>query len=501
MDAKGILRELPHQSYHQATSAGSSIPDNAVLPTNTHNLPVEVLRLVLGHVNSGAHRDRNRTSLNAMLTCRLWYQICIQLFWTDVFLMGSSFFEFRRCPTRYLRYVRTLSIRIPIYNELSARRVSPVDDASAVIPGRYDPENIAQALESLAQHLKLMENREVFSLVVPRITQLDRYQPEVLNRVSLLKVLSALPASLRHLELDTNCMDYNFEDPIEAHLWPMLCEITGQLSNLRLRVGALCRELFSSDGSSSMDEKFSGNIEEAARRTIIISTAVMRPGLRAFRTCHTDRPYPDGPHPIHLKNWPDGGEILKQMFPAAQLAVQENKQWSGLARLTFFYHNNTCAWMGDHRYSAIHEVNFSRPQNLKLLPCVPGYSEEKSFLRYIDSTGQQRSGSGAFRDLAQAAEGNVWVETTKGYRLPYTYYVAVPRFRTSHLKTDTVTEHGEDETDNDGFGSLFYEEKEGKRVDLNVIEYDNLNLLNLHYMLCNWHEHEKYRQSKLRRSD
>ena len=152
------------------------------------NLPV---RLVLAQVKSDKRGDG--AFLNIMLTCRLWCHIFTQLLWTDISSIRCKLASFHTFPIRHLPIVRSLSIKVPIYDTMNAdtTALSYHENAVGRIPVR--PEDIEGALELLPKSLKLMENLDSFSLVIPCLYAIPaRFAPKI-KRGYLLEILQVLP--------------------------------------------------------------------------------------------------------------------------------------------------------------------------------------------------------------------------------------------------------------------------------------------------------------------
>ena len=242
---------------------------SGIMPPTIHEFPAEVLRLVLKNVQTDARRDRSGAFLHATTTCRRWSQVCVSLLWTDINLAGIQLFRFTSCNIAQsnAQLVRSLTIKVPVYTYTNPTS-SAEHDEPAVLPCSYTKQDIEDALGSLAQKLGVMAYLECFSIVVPVVR--NGVKLTSVDRRSLLAILQAVPSSVRHLELETNNLSHLDSDESARDLCPVLRELMARLSNLRLRVGHLCPNLFAPMPKPIRAMTPDKN-SEVARKTIIIS--------------------------------------------------------------------------------------------------------------------------------------------------------------------------------------------------------------------------------------
>ncbi|KAJ9602177.1 hypothetical protein H2200_013297 [Cladophialophora chaetospira] len=466
------------------------------MPRTINDFPPEVLQLVLRQVKIDAHSDRSAAFLNALLTCRQWLQISEPILWTDIALRGGQLIKFVRGPATSALLVRSLSIKVPAHYDWDVNTKSMFYDEDAVIPIPWRWLHFNDALKLLPKTLERMENLESFSFVLP---ELDLPGDEVWVRPELKElkeILIALPASLRHLEFDTHCLedrdwdtqDDSDDDDMEdsddeseagtdepeqerTHLCPILAEKIGCISNVRLRLGSLCHDLFNSETSKSVTVSGRNPGQTSTRpqiKNIIISAVAPIwgcGGIKPFKPCQSE----SNSYYHFEDNGGDATEVLRLIMSQAQSFITRCGDNEETVRLSIYDLQSAGV---DHRrnnlyYEAINErVLVSGPittTKLKKTPCYRAPEEEKSFLRYEDSNGIQKDICGKWRDIEDLAEGGVWIETREGHRLPKDYFQVQPRFDSSVLKARDIEEINEDAAQE--YGSLFcLEREEGKKL-------------------------------------
>ncbi|KAJ9610772.1 hypothetical protein H2200_005549 [Cladophialophora chaetospira] len=438
------------------------------MPRTIQDLPPEVLRLVLTDVRTWARRDRSKAFLNAITTCRLWSDIGVSLLWTDVSLSGSQLFKFTKTgiPQTHAQRVRSLSIKVPTYESWQNHVSSSWYDAAATIPQPFTHKDVWTALRLLPEKLGLMTNMSCFSFVVPSL--FDEDGSCCVQRQDIVSIIRSLPSSVRHLELDTNCLELIFQVST-PDLCDVIRELMKTLSNLRLRTGHLCPALFS-PGPDSIGKSQAVTDREDVQKTIIISAvAKYTEEGWLFGSC---KPRMDRTHGLIWDEFDDANQLLGPLISHAEASIQQGNL-RNVTRMSIFDLQSPGYLESDLKYEAVNERVIAPAQKLMKYPCKREEENRKSFLRYLDSDGVQQDVCGMFRDIEEIAEGKVWVETEDGCRLPREYHQSESRFDTKPLRASTVEELNEDVVPK-GYGSLFRKEKVYGGTLLPVQESDDL---------------------------
>lgn len=421
----------------------------------------ELLDLVHRQVKRDAHDDRSPAFLNAILTCRQWYEIGKAILWTDVSLRGSRLIKFTKSPgTTSGHHIRSLSIKVPAYGRYWPDPKSMYNDQDAVISSPLSSSQVYESLYVLPNALKCMINLESFSFMLP---ELDTSEEEVLVRrclQDLQGILLALPTSLRHFEFDTNCLEDKFNhtdfyeeaanDGLEEsrtdqevpHLCPVLAKIMHNVDNMRLRIGALCHEVF----PTSTYVRPIGTCETETvtvkyrSRNIIISMVAEVEYIHRFRQCH------ERYHRLVSPGHRDANKVLQSIVSRARDFVFNCGQEGDSVRLSVFSLQSPQNYSQEPNlyHQAINQrILLSSPaqtSRLKKMLCKRGRRDEKCFLRYVDNEGDVTDVFGKWRDIENIAEGEVWIETATGNRMSKEYFNHQSRFETSLLRIPVITE-------------------------------------------------------------
>ncbi|KAF2747652.1 hypothetical protein M011DRAFT_50175 [Sporormia fimetaria CBS 119925] len=175
------------------------------------------------------------------------YDIGQRALYRNIFLTESTLDRFMRCfnAANYSSHVRSVTVRV--------RRPPGIEPWVLLHPFRSYP--ALQALQRDSQQATLLatalsDKIGGFAKVMPSFENLAsfsmRFEEWPFNSVSrlvLAELLSNLPESCVHLELDTCGQDYREENE-NIHLCDIIRGLLPRMLNVRLRLGAMCGGMF-----------------------------------------------------------------------------------------------------------------------------------------------------------------------------------------------------------------------------------------------------------------
>ncbi|KAI1402790.1 hypothetical protein F4819DRAFT_453377 [Hypoxylon fuscum] len=347
--------------------------------------------------------DGTATLVPSLLCCRRWHLLILSILYGDVFLDQQRLAKFTDNCTDY--EIRSLTVQldaIPInpYNPLEAAQT-----AAARL----------EALQRLGLRIKGIKPRTLsISVDIP-------YPYTAASEIS--SILDNLPASCTGLELDMrhgSCFaghgaNVNRSDK-NPH--PRLCNsirsVLPQLQHLRLRLPALCPAIFSTEASGQQP-----NFRVA--RATMLTTCVINLSLRepgsvpqgAWATSCSDdtrqTPYIGSQHELP--------SALPQVLPVLEDFARLNTNLKRLWVIDLQQRDlaQTHSWGGWVRRDVISNTSFPIP-----VANIGGFRLDAWFARVPASTDPKKTQDWVSlpAQLEMAAEGNSWVETTSGARLP-----------------------------------------------------------------------------------
>jgi hypothetical protein len=144
-------------------------------------------------------------------------------------------------PSSNLQLVKTISIASP---PLRVRWPQTDGDESVIAEHDKVSRSFNQHLDSLSTLLPRMKHLTSFSLQIGSPHHSHRERHFIVKKTALHNLVSSLPPSVRHLELDTRYHERVAEVDAQQHLCPAIAERLTHLHSLRLRLGTLCCDLF-----------------------------------------------------------------------------------------------------------------------------------------------------------------------------------------------------------------------------------------------------------------
>ncbi|KAJ9502837.1 hypothetical protein H2202_001959 [Exophiala xenobiotica] len=266
-----------------------SLADDAGQSRNINDLPSEVLELVLTKVKGSSQLDEyrpfpnaltacrrssqpneDRSFLNALTVCSLWKAVGEKVLWTDVSVSDTNLDKFCQSTSTAMSMTRTFTLTM----QIDAGGWSVYDEGwvnSQVVQQMW------QLLKKLPSTIGKMQALESFSFTVkPSDCVQELPSSARIRRSDLRAILDALPLTLRHLEISTNCSwdtvaAMGKSDHVSAnnsdHVCPSIRRLLPNLRDLRLRVCELCEDFIPSTPSNI------GPIDAGSKGALIINGA------------------------------------------------------------------------------------------------------------------------------------------------------------------------------------------------------------------------------------
>ncbi|KAI1628111.1 hypothetical protein EDD37DRAFT_647762 [Exophiala viscosa] len=303
------------------------------LMRNVNGLPRELLFHILRQLRQSSRADHDGSFLNALTTCSVWHDIGKEIIWTDICITNTSLAKFSSSESVNLGLTRSLTLsfhtRLPIPNP-------PFVPAS--IREIYLPRD-RQAQEMTLQTLALWEHLDKIPAVMERMKALESFSlvvssPEggspgfYINHYHIVALLRALPASVQHLELDTegfwDCKESHAEN---HHVCPAVRQLIPRLRSLRLRMRWLCEELL------SLTSSLSGAVSREPIADAISNSAVLHPGSSVVKgssfVINTTGPFEDTRQLhcflLHEDHYQTHGLFVASLVTAMRIAISEGR--------------------------------------------------------------------------------------------------------------------------------------------------------------------------------
>lgn len=204
-------------------------------------MPPEVIEIVLRMILCDP--SPSASIVTALCVCPAWRDLGLRLLLTDlVFHDLSKLFKFATAPHTYnLALVKSLTISLRLQDEQCT-------DATL-----FRPVHANIALSPLVRLVSRLENLTSFSFYPDNYLlhyPATRFQ---ISRSLLCQVVSQLPASVKHLEIDTKCCEERQAISSDDDICAAIALRFPSLVSLRLRLGCMCTKLLvGSDTLSSL---------------------------------------------------------------------------------------------------------------------------------------------------------------------------------------------------------------------------------------------------------
>ncbi|OAG42447.1 hypothetical protein AYO21_03323 [Fonsecaea monophora] len=416
-----------------------------------HSLPAELMRQVFLCLKVDHCSNPSSTLPQTLGVCKLWRQIGWEVLYSDISVTEFKLAKLAESSPSARMLTRTLSINISC-NDL--KYANPCHEALNVasIDLRLN-EDAWTAIHTIPRIVRDMVQLESFSLVIPTYPPQNKTRCRAVHS-AIPYILKALPNSVKHLEIDTIDACFQYCPPLQPHFCPLLRERMPSLSNLRLRLPRLCGQLF----QRCYFEHFH-DPEDASRRGIMECTVLIN-------TVNPDVEGTDFREYLTLgRSEGLANDCLVVLVQTAQSAIY-NGRCQEPPRLSFF----------TRRRGASEGPVFSAFNELAVMPTVKTLrypyreipDQDGAFLRYRELDGSQGEAWGPWNALTDMFEGQVWVETMEGYRVPSVYLKQNLRFKQSVAKSTLLLKRRR--TGAAAKGTLFSKEKAEGRLLLRVQE-------------------------------
>ncbi len=252
---------------------------------NVNDLPLETLELVLIKVRGSSQLNGDRSFVNALTVCSRWKAVGEKVLWTDVSVSETSLDNFCQSTSTAMSMTRTFTLNVTL--DTGGWSVHDRNWANSSVV-----QQIWQFLERVPSVIGKMYGLESFSFTIAARDP-DSWSAGIRRR-DLRAIVDALPLTLQHLELHTNCawdrrdaqpsLDHALADA-SYHICPSIRRLLPNLRNLRLRVCELCEDIIPSAPSNI------GPINASSKGALIINGASYtkhcrdpEPSLHVIRT-------------------------------------------------------------------------------------------------------------------------------------------------------------------------------------------------------------------------
>ena len=410
------------------------------MPKTINDFPVEVLQEIIKTIfYSGAAGDAS--FLECLRTCSLWRQICEPFLYGAISLTGLQLVRFCTRLHDAARMTKSLTINIrPTHYGAQCPLSMNFDPAESATT--EETRLLWAGMEQLCKVFPMMDHLQSFSFRVAHEGSEIRVAGFYLRRRELCDILRSLPQSVRHLELDTLCYDYNLKGNL-AHLCPTLRALMPQLDNIRLRLAQLCLELLPDISGTSDARSFVPKdrkrgtfiINTVGQETESVTTPCTQPQRQLWANSYDNR------DAIEADHW-DCTRFLSHLCMHA-VAVNHRGLLGNFGQCFVYDIQRPRIQLLPHRYcSAINERDLFPTKRLSKYPIAPdppSNPQQRVHLCYKSRNGMIEDWFGKLHDLLDYAEGGEWVETIRSHRFP-TSYTTPPCLRPWELKTIPVVD-------------------------------------------------------------
>lgn len=289
--------------------------------------------------------------------------------------------------------IRALTINID-YDRLVSPNQTCQHETSTSIHDSLTAQKLWTHLRNLARALAYMKALTTFAFIIirPKCTFW-------LPRDILTDLVQHIPHQCRNLEIDTDSLDRVREEiGVDEHLCKAISRALPNLQHLRLRLTAMCPELFHADSAPFLE-------------TVSVNCIGSNPLHNGLQTC---RVFPDSPATATDTNGQDAAPHIAQSLRALAAASCPNFKLATVADLTH------CNWhdRSTHHCYSIRDALANKTYALPLVRILWGEGCNMML--------RTRDGKESISDrttIPLLAEGETWKETTDGLRLPASFFL------------------------------------------------------------------------------
>jgi hypothetical protein len=295
------------------------------MAVSINTISPEILASILRCLLRNPENERPLRSLvSSLCACRRWYEIGLQILWTDVVLNSTSVTKFtRECTSANASLVRSLTLKfIPAGNFEAALDLS--DDSIEVEPTQTH----WQPFSDFSRVLPCMQKLKTLSIITPPThpdQALDLSDDLDLDLDVIRKLLRYLPESGEKFELDT--LGNDVWNIVENHLCPLLNTALRHLKHVKVVGCAFCPTLFGTTATGLRLDCRSPTFEN-------LQTLVLFPSHCLLTQCSSD----SGVLPDATEDSHDDGDRLearRHLVEAAQ-AVNTSTHMPKISRFAIF---------------------------------------------------------------------------------------------------------------------------------------------------------------------
>ena len=439
-----------------------------------NRLPSELLRLILEKVRLMSKLDCSNSFSKALRVCSKWNEAGENLLWTDVSLESDRLGQF--LPQNHQRSASILSLTILIRPSKyewpdDAMLNEPDFDEEAATPATI---TFWKALHQLPELVQRMGSLVSFSLKVCGYDLNNNPEGFWMWTKDICAIVDALPPSVKHLEIDTFCLDRcgGLSPTTSNHLCPSLSNTVFQLLTLRLRVSRLCDELFNLrcqhrpvDSNQPATNSLSAGVARITINTSDLET------LPTTRPCAAQ--FPDGSKDVTNEHACD--IMIKGLLNKIESYQKQcSCETQSMVEFIDLVMTPGLVSVKQKYYPAVLKRSFP-PKKLTKYPFEwISWDPNSAFLRLQDSDGQDTEICGFVNDLVDEVETDPWTETEEGCRTPTSYFAQEPRFKEVRVKKIELLSREKYLAKRIGEAKLWRKERETGRWLLTMVETEDL---------------------------
>lgn len=371
-------------------------------------LPYELLTSILFWVRTASGA---RSFLSCLLCCKAWLHVARPLLYHDILLTNTNLEAFvKRSDFSHGGLIRSLTIRIAhIQRATDLTAPHPYafieDEDHARQREIQESKRLWSYLEELSGRLAQLGCLITFALTV---STAPRQFGFAIPRRIVAKVIEGLPETCVNLEIDTHGRDYS--EPGSTHLCETIREIVPRLRNLRVRLTTICPAMFGHLLDFSDPSRYLVDFEPVAAlhlETVLISCI---PGSIYKNQAKLCGDFVESPYNPYSPKPPEARTFLVR---ALRLAVDRHSYPA--AKRLWIIHSLPHDTYDESVYASLNRRDILETSTWALpFRNIAGIQPDGFLIRTPDGE-EVLSYAWAIEALA---EGENWVETSQGFRLP-----------------------------------------------------------------------------------
>ena len=210
------------------------------------SMPPELVAIVFQHLHASDDIADARAFTNALCTSRTWRDVGLRLLWTHIALKSpSSIMSFANAPqSTNFDHIQSLTTTIPE----QAARYRKVGFSSKLLEdwetvhkkGNAATQILHDALARLRHRFAAMSGLTTFSFYIQAPPHLNFRYGFFVPHDLLFDIVRSLPASVRHLEIDTKGADRPSTEHSTLDVCSAMADRLDVIVSLRLRMHRMC---------------------------------------------------------------------------------------------------------------------------------------------------------------------------------------------------------------------------------------------------------------------